>query len=432
MKKKTGLIFQISLIFLLAFLVASTLLVFLVSRVLDSFYEDAVFDRLESEGNAVLSSRESVQDIADGDIAFIRYRSRDRSYASSQNLDRFVKEDSAKLIINKAASLQNGVHHLKNSIEGETLWYAVLKKDDLFDIQSGDVLIILTDNRLKEAMGKKTTFNIILFSFAAFAFGYAVILVWSMGLVRDARRISKFVRSSSGPVPDRHMFLKRQDELGEIASGIEEMNLKIKNNEQEKQNLIQGVSHDLRTPLSIIRSHAEALKDDICSPEEAFDAIDRECVRLSGRITKLLHYTRLDHIDPAVSAGRFVDMDSLIREIIPSYKFATEVNIQMELEPVKFRGDRDSWESVVTNMLDNAIRYAKNEIRITLKDNVFSIYNDSSPIPGDKLAHIFDAYEKGSGGSFGLGLAIVKRTAGIFGYSATAKNSDTGIEFTIQ
>lgn len=431
MNKRRGLILQISLIFLLAFIITSSLLVFSVTKILDSFYEDAVFDRLESEGNAVLSTRESVGDIDGGDIAFIRYGSNGRSYTASPNLNRFMEDHFAELIINKAASLQNGVHHFKNSIEGETIRYAVLKRDDLFDIQSGDILIAVTDNRLVEMMAQKTTLDILLVSFSAFVFGYIVILVWSIGLVRDARRISNFVRTSSEAVSQKHIPVSRKDELGEIASGIEEMSLKIKSNEEEKQNLIQGVSHDLRTPLTIIRSHAEALKDDMCSPDEAYEAIDRECLRLNERITKLLNYTRLDHIGPLAATGESVEMSDLIREITASYRFATGVDIQTDLEPASFRGDRDSWESVVTNLLDNAVRYAKKQIRITLRDGMLSVYNDSDPIPREKLSHIFDAYEKGTGGGFGLGLAIVKRTSEIFGYSVAAKNIGSGVEFTI-
>ena len=81
--------------------------------------------------------------------------------------------------------------------------------------------------------------------------------------------------------------------------------------------------------------------------------------------------------------------------------------------------------------MDNALRYAKSKIWITLKDNELIIENDGPPISEEKLRSIFKAYEKGTDGNFGLGLSIAYKVAITSGYYIEASNTDRGVAFKI-
>ena len=77
------------------------------------------------------------------------------------------------------------------------------------------------------------------------------------------------------------------------------------------------------------------------------------------------------------------------------------------------------------------MRYAKEEIKITAKQNKLILYNDGDPIDNDFLEVIFTPFRKGIKGEFGLGLSIVKKTLNIMGYDITIKNEKKGVSFII-
>jgi K+-sensing histidine kinase KdpD len=83
------------------------------------------------------------------------------------------------------------------------------------------------------------------------------------------------------------------------------------------------------------------------------------------------------------------------------------------------------------NIIDNATRYAKTLIKITLKDNYLEFFNDGEPIDEKFVTQGFKAYEKGSHGKFGLGMSIACKTLEFFNYTLVVKNVKDGVSFTI-
>ena len=95
------------------------------------------------------------------------------------------------------------------------------------------------------------------------------------------------------------------------------------------------------------------------------------------------------------------------------------------------KGDAESWRIAIENILDNALRYAKTRIVLTLEKNRLSIYNDGKQIDKAYLRRIFRPYEKSRDGQFGLGLAIVHKTVELYGYRIRVENVPDGVRFTI-
>lgn len=77
------------------------------------------------------------------------------------------------------------------------------------------------------------------------------------------------------------------------------------------------------------------------------------------------------------------------------------------------------------------MRYAKTEIKITLKQNRIVLFNDGEKIDEDFLDVIFTPYRKGIKGEYGLGLSIVKKTLNIINYDIKIKNNKKGVSFII-
>ena len=90
------------------------------------------------------------------------------------------------------------------------------------------------------------------------------------------------------------------------------------------------------------------------------------------------------------------------------------------------------WEAVIYNLLGNFVRYADKKIKITIKKNTITLYNDGPNIDPNILSDIFTPYKKGINGQFGLGLSIVKKTMFYCGYEITVKNEKKGVSFMIK
>ena len=90
------------------------------------------------------------------------------------------------------------------------------------------------------------------------------------------------------------------------------------------------------------------------------------------------------------------------------------------------------WEAIIDNILSNFLRYAKKEIKITVKNKRITFYNDGPNIDENILNDMFTPYKKGINGQFGLGLSIVKQTLSLLGYEVIAKNERNGISFIIK
>ena len=95
-------------------------------------------------------------------------------------------------------------------------------------------------------------------------------------------------------------------------------------------------------------------------------------------------------------------------------------------------GTDDSWETIIDNLLNNAVRYAEKEIKITIKKNQIVVYNDGPNINSDLIEGIFVPFRKGVKGEFGLGLSIVKKTLAMMKCDIIVKNhSKKGVSFII-
>ena len=97
----------------------------------------------------------------------------------------------------------------------------------------------------------------------------------------------------------------------------------------------------------------------------------------------------------------------------------------------KFYGSIENLETILDNLLSNFMRYAKNTIKITAKQNKLILYNDGENIDNDFLEAIFTPFRKGIKGQFGLGLSIVKKTLNLMEYDITIKNEKKGVSFII-
>lgn len=270
--------------------------------------------------------------------------------------------------------------------------------------------------------------------FVVFAL-FILLLLWVATIITPLRQIRLYIdKLKVGQKAE--LRVTRKDEIGELANALVALSEEIEYQEQMKTELIHNISHDLKTPIATIKSYGESIKDGIYpyeTLEKSVDVIIEHADRLEKKVHSLLLLNRLSFEDNEMVVDiEDVNMEDVIKQVCLAIK-VIKPNIEFicDLKPVIFKGSYENWRITVENIVDNALRYAKTKIWITLKENELTIENDGPPISEDRLRSIFKAYEKGTDGNFGLGLSIAYKVATTSGYYIEAINTERGVAFKI-
>jgi len=264
---------------------------------------------------------------------------------------------------------------------------------------------------------------------------FVVLMLWVGSLIHPLNQIRAYIEKVRKG-EDAVLRIDRRDEIGEVADELVIMREELSRQEQVKDEMVQNISHDLKTPIATIKSYAESIKDGIYpyeTLEKSVDVIIEHATRLEKKVYSLLILNKMGYLSDVAEEGNTLDMVDVINKVILSVEvLKSDVNITTVLHPVKFHGEEEPWRIVVENLLDNSIRYAKSEIVITLNEDELEISNDGPLMTKDRLNKLFKPYEKGTDGKFGLGLSIVYRVCSTYGYRVSAENLDDGVIFRIK
>lgn len=210
-----------------------------------------------------------------------------------------------------------------------------------------------------------------------------------------------------------------------------------------KSELMANVSHELKTPLSVVRMFADMLRSDRVPSEERrheyLDIICRESERLTSLIDNVLDFSALESGQGTYRLRRG-DVREAVNRALDAFHYRSEqegVEIRLEapneLPPVMM--DQEAIALAVINLLDNAVKYGGQtpiDLRVGRRRSVVDIsVRDHGPgIPQDSLRLVFDRFYRGpdtgpTRGS-GIGLSLVKHIAQAHGGRAWAKNDPAG------
>lgn len=235
----------------------------------------------------------------------------------------------------------------------------------------------------------------------------------------------------SKPIPSS----KDTYEFQEVMCSLESMRQKLYENDRVKQEMIHNISHDLKTPLSVIKNYAEGIIDAVYpygTVEETAHVIYNQADRLQKKVQNLLYLNRLEYMKNWKESKETFLMKDLIEEVILYMQDKEErIGIYTECDTSVFYGEREKWQVVIENLLDNAQRYAKEKIVLKVRNGALTLYNDGPSIDEVKGTSIFQPFEAGKGGVTGLGLSIVKKTIELYHYQITYTNEAVGVTFLI-
>lgn len=244
---------------------------------------------------------------------------------------------------------------------------------------------------------------------------------------RPILRVTKAAKEMAGGNYEVTLPVTTKDEIGQLTAALNELGVELGKAENLRRELIANVSHELRAPLAIIQGFAETVRD-ITWPDEKkrteqLTMISEEATRLSGLVTDILDYSKLESGAETVAAIDFESAPAL-NEMVGRYEIEAgkkDVAIELVCPEATVRFDRGKFVQVMNNLLINAIQHApmRSVVRVRCEPadggalRIF-VENKGKPIPPEELPRIWDRYHRapqaGSAGSLGtgLGLAIVK------------------------
>jgi two-component system OmpR family sensor kinase len=207
-----------------------------------------------------------------------------------------------------------------------------------------------------------------------------------------------------------------------------------------QQEFMADAAHELRTPLTAISLQAQLLER-AGSPAESADALaelKRGIARSTHLVERLLTLARLD-VANEQEATRAVDLGALLDASLVNARLRAQdrdIVLAARSEPaVQIDGIESQLQSLIDNLLDNALRYTPRggRVRVELTTRrhgaVLSVADSGPGVPDGDRARIFDRFYRAPGTSVqgsGLGLAIVKRVADLHGATIEVGRSDLG------
>ena len=230
--------------------------------------------------------------------------------------------------------------------------------------------------------------------------------------------------------------VRSRDELGELASSFNQMSADLARARDQRRQMTADIAHDLRTPLSVILGHAEALRDGVLPPTpETLGLVHEEALRLNRLIEDLRTLSLAEAGELTLTRRPIPPGDLLERAVAAQTPRALQQNIslQTQVEPglPALDVDPDRIAQVLGNLLDNALRHTPSGGSVVcqviakhggvlssrhLPPVTFSISDTGPGVAPEDLPHIFDRFYRADkararsndqGGS-GLGLAIAK------------------------
>lgn len=261
-----------------------------------------------------------------------------------------------------------------------------------------------------------------------------ILVIWISIIVKKITKLKNKIDNIDDPSYPHKVDFQTDDEIRSLALAIEDMRLSLINEEKLRNRMYQNISHDFKTPLTVIRSYIEAVDDGVEDEKTALKVIKEQAQKLDQKVHSLLYLNKLDYLKDSHDVKIVqVDMRKIIEQEVEKFKFhRKDINFVVDVDKkVKFYGTEEHWETILDNLLQNFMRYAKTTIKITTKQNKLILYNDGENIDEDFLAGIFTPFRKGIKGEFGLGLSIVKKTLNMIGYDIVIKNDKKGVSFII-
>ncbi|WP_077324349.1 sensor histidine kinase [Virgibacillus siamensis] len=304
---------------------------------------------------------------------------------------------------------------------------------------SGMELILLTPlndlQKVQQDFFRRMLFVFIIGAIAALLLSYFL----TNKLVTPLSRLKHQLKKIEKRKFDEIRPIKASGEILEVAQSVYDMATELQRYMKTQQVFFQNASHELKTPLMTIQGYAEGIRDkvfDETDQEKGLEMMVTEVNRLKVIINEMILLAKLDssqaEYEPENIYTTVMVQQVLDRTLPTRNEKGVEVRFDDDPDSMLFV-DQEKLLRALLNVTVNAIRHAKEQVRISVNAQTITIEDDGEGISENLIPHIFHRFVKGKNGETGLGLAIARAIIEQSGGKIMVNKSELGgAKFTIQ
>lgn len=322
-------------------------------------------------------------------------------------------------------------------------------------LRSGDLLILKKSmEEIEESAQIANQFHAWTGS-VVLVLGCVVVFFFSQRLVRPITEASQMAKAMANLDFSKVLQVTTKDEIGSLRQSINELSQKLNRSIGEltadvdrRKLLVRNMSHELKTPISIVKGYSEGLKFGLAQGPEQIqkycDVIVMECDRMDRLVKEMLDLSQLEAgvINPQVETLNIADIfDSLRQSLTPQITTKGIVIQFLGADGLQVRADALLVERALMNYLTNAMHHAEGTMEIMVKavrcnsEVVIEVFNTGKTISDDDMERIWDVFftcdqaRRRSYEGHGLGLSIVKLIVQAHGGRVWMHNQENGVSF---
>ena len=356
----------------------------------------------------------------------------------------YDKEKKALFTIKKQGMRRGARHNYNDFITNSKDLIPIKIEDRIIFYFSIHFLNFREDYTNKKFLGS-IRITILVSLFTSFLIASIFALFFSRNLSTQSKNVSKGIDLIAQGDLNVHIDEKGTKEIALIAKSANILTEKLKKEEQLRNQWAEDIAHDLRTPVTAIKSQLEGIKDKVL--EYSTDRIDknlRELRKIEDLINDLAELTKLESPEIKINPEK-ININTFFDELKSSFQH------DIEMKKIDFRikslinhitGDKRLLNRALSNILNNAVKLTKNNGKIKMSayrnddKTIFEIFNSDSYISQEEQTKIFDRLYRGeysrSTSGTGLGLTIAKKIIELHDGNITIKSKkNIGTSFII-
>lgn len=307
----------------------------------------------------------------------------------------------------------------------------------IYDVDKGVVGAVLLNAPIEKQTEiiKSSQYLIVISSLLALVISFFIAIIFARRLSSPISKMRVTALNLAEGKYNLKMNIKQKDEIGDLANAIDILAVKLYENEEGRKSLEQmrqdffaNISHELRTPITVVRAYTEMLVDKVVTDEtkiyQYYGRILSECKGMERLVGDLLILSKMQNPDFHIQKEP-INISQVFSDIIRSVKVIGEKkNIIFEFTKddgnLMMFGDYDRIRQMFMIILDNAIKFSKENSKIYINilkmdKLVVSVEDEGAGISEEDLPNIFDKFYKSklkaNANGTGLGLAIAREIA---------------------
>ncbi|PAB58595.1 sensor histidine kinase [Anaeromicrobium sediminis] len=426
--------------FALSFLLTVSISI-LITSIISNYMIDKKFDKylLEEHEKKIDKVKSLVEELYNPKNPFKKiHDSQIQRYAVLEDLYIQINDTYGNVVFSSGQShlvhkkmMGSMMKHMMNRQSNSTL---TSYKEESFPIMKngeniGTIIIgyFGTSNLNERDIGFKNTLNqsFLISVIITFIFGFIISLIMSKELTRPLGKITRIANEMrNGNLKIRSEVNSNAREIDELSKSINYLAQTLQDQEKLRKRLTSDMAHEIRTPLTTLQTHVEALMDGIWEPTpERLQSCHEEILRLKKLVNHLQDLARLEQGNLNLNKTHF-SLSNTLEKVIDTFKpqYAKKnLKIIMNILPkVEVFMDEDKIKQILFNILSNSYKYSNDDgvIEIGLKKDekeiIIWIKDEGIGISNEHLPYIFERFYRGEAsrsretGGAGIGLTITK------------------------